>query len=70
MMLGNAAVIVWLGYGLRKGRKLFYYLSLGYLVFNVLLTIADDFGMLDLIYLVYVGVLFVALLLSRRKFLN
>lgn len=69
LMLGNAVVIVWLGHGLRKGRKSFYYLSLAYLLFNILLTITDDFGIPDLIYLVYVGVLFVVLLLSKRKFL-
>jgi lysylphosphatidylglycerol synthetase-like protein (DUF2156 family) len=69
LMLGNAVVIVWLGHGLRKGRKSFYYLSLAYLLFNILLTITDDFGTADLIYLVYVGVLFVVLLLSKRKFL-
>jgi hypothetical protein len=70
LMLGNAAVIVWLGHGLRKGRKLFYYMSLGYLVFNIVLTITDEFGLLDLIYLIYAGALLVALLLCRKKLLN
>jgi hypothetical protein len=44
LMLGNAAVIIWLGHNLRNGRKLFYYLSLLSLLFNILLTITDDFG--------------------------
>ena len=67
LILGNAAVIVWLGHGLRKGRKRFYYLSLAYLLFNILLTIFDDFGIADLVYLVYAVALFVLLLLARKK---
>lgn len=70
LMIGNAAVIVWLGHGLQKGRKLFYYLSLGYLLFNVVLTVTDDFGLLDLIYLIYAGALFIALLVFRKKLLK
>ncbi len=68
LMFVNAAVIVWLGSGLRHGRKLFYYLSLDYLLFNILLTIADDFGIADLIYLLYAAALFVLLLLARKDF--
>jgi hypothetical protein len=69
LMFGNAALIIWLGHGLRNGRKLFYYLSLAYLLFNILLTITDDFGIPDLLYLGYAGALFIALLLSKKKFL-
>jgi len=68
LMFGNTAVIIWLGHGLRKGHKLFYYLSLAYLAFNMVLTITDDFGIADLLYLVFIGMLFIALLLSKRKF--
>jgi lysylphosphatidylglycerol synthetase-like protein (DUF2156 family) len=68
LMLVNAAIIVWLGHGLRKGDKLVYYLSLAYLLFNVLLPIADDFGLADLVYLLYTVALFVLLLLARRSF--
>jgi lysylphosphatidylglycerol synthetase-like protein (DUF2156 family) len=70
LMLGNAAVIVWLGQGLRKQRRPFYYLALAYLAFNLLLTIADDFGMADLLYLLFVGTLLVILLLSKKKFMT
>jgi anaerobic C4-dicarboxylate transporter len=68
LMLCNAAVIVWLGQRLLKQAKPFYYLALGYLAVNILLTIFDDFGMADLIYLLYAGALFVLLLVSKRKF--
>jgi lysylphosphatidylglycerol synthetase-like protein (DUF2156 family) len=68
LMLVNAAVIIWLGRGLRRQSKLFYYLALGYLAFNILLTIFDDFGIADLVYLLYAGALFVLLLLSKRNF--
>ena len=68
MMFGNTAVIIWLGHGLRKGHKLFYSLSLAYLAFNMVLTITDDFGIADLLYLVFIGMLLIVLLLSKRKF--
>ena len=67
LMLGNAAVIVWLGNGLRKGSKRCYTMSLAYLLFNIVLTIFDDFGIADLVYLVYAVALFALLLLARKK---
>ena len=68
LMLVNAAVIVWLGRGLRRQSRPFYYPALGYLAFNILLTIFDDFGTADLIYLLYAGALFILLLVFKRNF--
>jgi hypothetical protein len=70
LMMGNATVAVWLGQGLRKQRKPFYYLALGYLAINIVLTITDDFGLADLTYLLFIGVLFITLLRSMGKFIQ
>ncbi len=70
LMLCNAAVIVWLGRRLLKQGKPFYYLTLAYLFINILLTITDDFGIADLVYLLYAVALFVLLLLSKKKFIS
>jgi lysylphosphatidylglycerol synthetase-like protein (DUF2156 family) len=70
LMYGNAATAVWLGQGLRKQRKQFYYLALGYLGVNIVLTISDDFGIADLTYLLFIGVLFITLLRSKGKFIQ
>jgi hypothetical protein len=70
LMLCNAAVIVWLGRRLLKQGKPFYYLALAYLFINILLTITDDFGIADLVYLLYAVAVFVLLLLSKKKFIS
>ncbi|MBI4730637.1 MAG: hypothetical protein HY781_00595 [Chloroflexi bacterium] len=70
LMFGNAAVLIWIGWGLKKQRRVFYYLALIYLAFNILLTITDDFGIPDLLYLFFVGAMLFALLLSKNKFLH
>ena len=68
VMLGIAAGAVWLGNGLHKQRKLFYYLSLAFLGANVVPPIFDDFGLADLIYVLYVITLLVLLILVRKTF--
>jgi lysylphosphatidylglycerol synthetase-like protein (DUF2156 family) len=70
LMFGNAATAVWLGQGLQKQRKPFYYLALGYLAVNIVLTITDDFGIADLTYLLFMGALFITLLRSKEKFIQ
>lgn len=70
LMLCNTAVIVWLGQRLLHQSKPFYYLALAYLFVNILLTITDDFGIADLVYLLYAVGLFVLLLLSKRRLVS
>jgi lysylphosphatidylglycerol synthetase-like protein (DUF2156 family) len=67
LMLANAGVILLLGNGLRKRLKLYYPITIIYLVINMLLTITDDFGLADLVYLLFVVVLFILLLVHRRN---
>jgi hypothetical protein len=69
-MLLNAALILWLGHGLRLHNPLRYYLTLGYAALNVLFTFFDQIGLADLIYLLFSLLLFLLLLFSRKRFIQ
>ncbi|MGE5221670.1 MAG: hypothetical protein ACM3PY_04485 [Omnitrophica WOR_2 bacterium] len=62
--------LVWLGMGIRKQKKLYFYLAVIYLAINLILTITDDFGLADLLYIVLVACLLVFLLLSWPYYLS
>jgi hypothetical protein len=63
LMFANAAVMVWLGTQIVSGRKGIIFLAIVYMAINVLLTITDQFGMVDalilLLNLSLLGLLFV-----------
>ncbi len=59
-------VCVWL---LSKGTKLGFYFSLAMLAINILLTIFDQFGLVDLLFVALNLATLIALLAARRKFL-
>ncbi len=69
-MLVIAAGIVWLGNGLRKKQRRSYFLALIFLGSNIVVTFFDDFGIGDLIYLLYVIVLFALLIIKRQHFVG
>jgi hypothetical protein len=52
LMFANALVMVWLGWGIGRQSRRFFYLAVGYLVFTMILTITDDFGLADLLMLI------------------
>jgi hypothetical protein len=68
LMLANAALLLFVGWGVRRGRYGFFYMALAVLGINMLLTVTDQFGLFDLIYLVVAGTLFVLLLFTRRYY--
>ena len=67
-MLGNALILLTLGVGLWQQKKWFFRLSLVYLALNIILTITDQFGLTDLIYLLFTAVLLVFLVLTGSKY--
>jgi hypothetical protein len=69
LMFVNAFFFFWIGWGLGKQIKFFFYIALLFLVGNILLTIADEFGIFDFITLLIAIVIFVLLILERRKYL-
>ena len=61
LMLGNCAAMLLCGVGLATQQKIFYYLALAVLVINIVLTVTDEFGILDLI---------TGLIATRRRYLS
>lgn len=65
LMLGNIAALLVCGVGLGSGRSAFFYLSLAVLLVNIVLTVTDQFGLIDLLTLILEVFLFGWLLYAR-----
>ncbi len=70
LMLGNAVALAGLGWGLGKRKKAFYYAAVGYLLLNLVLTVMDEFGILDLLYLALMVGMLGFLVVTRAEFLR
>jgi hypothetical protein len=70
MMFVNALLLIWIGWGLGRGSRLYFYFGLLVLAGNVFLTFTDEFGTLDLITLIINVILLVMLILGHSKFLQ
>jgi len=68
LMFANACVMLWVGGGLGKQQRRFYYLALVVLAVNIILTVTDQFGLFDLIILVFDAVLFALLVATRAGY--
>jgi hypothetical protein len=69
LMFVNSTVLVWIGWGVGKGHKRFFYLALIVLAGNTILTYTDEFGLLDMITLVIDVFLLILLLVTRTEFI-
>ena len=70
LMYLNSVVLIWVGWGLGKRLKLYYYFGLLVLASNIFLTLTDEFGVFDLILLVLAIGLFILLIATRSKYLK
>jgi len=70
LMFGNAAAMLCCGWGLSRLRRAWYYLALAVVVVNVVLTVTDQFGFLDLVTLLIDLVLLGLLLAIRKRYTN
>ncbi len=70
LMVINAAIFTWLGWGVGKKNPFFLYASYVFLGVNILLTITDEFGTLDIIVLVLNIIIIGLLISSRKQFIN
>ena len=68
LMFINAAVMIFIGWGIGKQLKRFYYLGLIVLAANIFLTITDEFGWFDLLVLIIYVLLFALLLASHAHY--
>ena len=70
LMIANGLLLFWIGWGIGRGNRLYYYFGILLLAVNVLLTFTDEFGTLDIITLVLDIALLVLLIGWRTKFLS
>lgn len=70
LMFVNSAILIWIGWGIGKGRRVYYYFGLLALAGNIFLTLTDEFGLFDLFVLVIAIGLFLLLLSSRSNYLH
>ena len=70
LMFINAIVLTWIGWGIGKGHRLYYYFGLLVLAGNIFLTLTDEFGVFDLITLILAVGLLMLLIVTRSKYLT
>ena len=68
LMVANGGVMLWLGMRLGSLGRGVFWLSLIFLAINILLTVTDEFGALDLLVLILAVLVVVLLVLSRGAF--
>jgi hypothetical protein len=70
LMLINAALFTWIGWGIGRGSKLYFYFGILLLAGNIFLTFTDEFGVLDLLTLIINILLLVLMIAGHSRFLN
>ena len=70
LMFVNSVVLIWIGWGIGRGQRIYYYFGLLVLAGNIFLTLTDEFGIFDVLVLVLAVVLFILLILTRSKYLH
>lgn len=70
LMFFNAAVLIWIGWGIGKGHRLYYYFGLLVLAGNIFLTLTDELGVFNLIALILAVGLLILLIVTRSKHLT
>jgi hypothetical protein len=68
LMFGNAAALLGVGWGLGKQQRRFFYLGLALLAVNIVLTVTDEFGPLDLATLLIDVALLCLLIATRARY--
>jgi len=69
LMFANAAALLICGLGIASGKSWFYLLAIAVLAVNILLTVTDQFGIIDLLTLLLDLSLLTLLLVKRNLFL-
>jgi len=68
-MFADAAVMVFCYYQLNRKSRLGYWLAFAVLALNIILTIFDQVGLIDVLFMLVNLVALIALYLSRKEFL-
>jgi len=70
LMLANVGAMLVAGVGMGKRNRWFYYFGILVLVVNIILTFTDQFGILDLVTLVFDVILLGFLVITRSHYLT
>ena len=70
LMLGNVGAMLIAGIGIGKRNRWFYYFGILVLLINIILTITDQFGILDFVTLVFDVILLGFLIITRSHFVT
>ena len=70
LMFVNALLLIWVGWGIGRGNRLYFYFGFLLLAGNIFLTFTDEFGLFDLLTLIINVVLLVLLIVGHSKFLE
>jgi hypothetical protein len=70
LMFVNSVVLIWIGWGIGRGQRVYYYFGLLALAGNIFLTLTDEFGLFDILVLILAVVLFILLVFTRSKYLH
>lgn len=68
-MFADAAVMVFCYYQLNRKSRLGYWLAFAVLALNIILTVFDQVGLIDVLFMLVNLVALIALYLSRKEFL-
>ena len=69
-MFVDAAVMLFCYFQLKKRKKLIYWLAVTVLALNIILTIFDQVGLVDVLFMLLNAVTLTVLYLSRKEFLS
>jgi len=69
IMFGDAAILLFCALQLNKRRKPIYLFTVIILCMNIFLTIFDQFGLVDLLFLLLNLITLIALIIARKEFL-
>ena len=70
LMFVNALFLSWVGWGIGRGNRLYFYFGLLLLAVNVFFTFTDQFGAFDLLILIINIVLMILLVAGHSKFMQ
>ena len=70
LMFVNALLLIWIGWGIGRGNKVYYYFGILVLAGNIFLTFTDEFGLFDLLILIVNIILLILLIVTRSKYLT
>jgi hypothetical protein len=68
-MLGNAGLMIWSGILLAKPQKWGYYVALAVIFINILYSLSVQFGLLDIITIIFDIIIFVMLIIFQKEFI-